>query len=446
MKNAFLHGLLQEHVYMEQPLGYVDSSHPTHVCRLKKAIYGLKQEPRAWFHRFSHFLLTVGFNSSLADSSLFVYSSAHEIIYLLLYVDDIIITGSNMALIDTFIRKLRHEFSMKDLDTLNYFLGLEVTHSATGIFLSQLKYTRDLLLQVDLLDSKPVGTLMIVSQHLTTDGNPFHSPTTYRSLVGALQYLTIIRPVITHAVNSISQFMHVPSEHHFQVVKKSLRYVKGTLHFTLKITPSTTFSISAFSDADWACCLDTSRSASGYAIFLGDNVVSWTSKKQFTVSCSSVKSEYKAITLTVVEVKWLLNILQDLHFQLSDKPTLLCDNANAIFMVCNPVAQKRSRYINIDIHFVRELVCNGVLKIQHVLSNLQITDIFTKSPSKSLFMLFRSKLCVFPTTLDLRGVLDLTQTHLLQTIQERINPNIKEKIMPLQLIALQLIVQCLFRN
>jgi len=192
VKNAFLHGLLQEQVYMEQPSGYADSSHPNHVCHLKKAIYSLKQTPRAWFHRFSHFSLTVGFNSSQADSSLFVYSSAHEIIYLLLYVDDIIIIGNNMSLTDSFIRKLRHEFSMKDLGILNYFLGLEVTYSANGIFLSQLKYTRDLLLRADLLDSKPVGTPMIVSQHLTTNGNPFHCPTTYRSLVGALQYLTLI--------------------------------------------------------------------------------------------------------------------------------------------------------------------------------------------------------------------------------------------------------------
>jgi len=131
-------------------------------------------------------LYTVGCNSSKADSNLFVYSTAHEIIYLLLYIDDIIITGNNISLIDTFIHKLRHEFSMKDLGTLNYFLGLEVTHSATRIFLSQLKYTRDLLLRADLLDSKLVGTPMIVSHHLTTDGNLFHSPTTYRSLVGAL--------------------------------------------------------------------------------------------------------------------------------------------------------------------------------------------------------------------------------------------------------------------
>jgi hypothetical protein len=129
-----------------------------------------------------------------------------------------------------------------------------------------------------------------------------------------------------------------------------------------------------------------------------------TSKKQSTVSRSSAEiSEYRALALTAAEVKWLLNILQDLHLQPSDRPTLFYDNASAIFMTRNPIAQKRSRHINIDIHFVRELVCNGVLKIQHVPSNLQIADIFTKSPSKSLFMLFRSKLRVLPTTLDLRG-------------------------------------------
>ena len=206
---------------MEQPPGYVDSSHPNHVCSLKMAIYGLKQAPRAWFHRFSHFLLTVGFNCSKADSSLFVYLIAHEIIYLLLYVNDIIITDNNVSLIDTFIHKLRQEFS-KDLGTLNYFLGLEVTHSAIGIFLSQLKYARDLLLRADLLDSKPVGTPMIVSHHLTTDGHLFYSPTTYRSLVGALQYLTITRPYNT--CSKLSKSIHTcPKRTPFSSCKKDPR-------------------------------------------------------------------------------------------------------------------------------------------------------------------------------------------------------------------------------
>ena len=406
VKNAFLHGILQETVYMEQPPGYINPSQPHHVCRLQKAIYGLKQAPRAWFHRFSNFLFTVGFQCSTADPSLFVYSTDPELIYLLLYVDDIIITGSNESLINTLIHKLSREFSMKDLGPLHYFLGLEVTYSATSIFLSQYKYAKDLLIRADLVDSKPVSTPMIVSQHLQADGNDFSAITTYRSLVGALQYLTITRPDITHAVNSVCQFMHAPKDHHFQAVKRILRYVKGTLHFGLSISPSENLSITAFSDADWAGCPDTSRSTSGYAIFLGNNLVSWTSKKQPTVSRSSAESEYRALALTAAEVQWMLNLLQDLHIPSPIKPTLLCDNTSAIFMARNPVAQKRSRHINIDIHFVRELVSNGSLHIRHVPSTLQLADLFTKSSSIALFQLFRSKLRVLPTTLSLREGVD----------------------------------------
>ena len=374
-------------------------------------------------------MLTIGFLCSKADYSLFVHSSDNGIIYLLLYVDDIVLIGSNVSLIDAFIHKLQQEFSMKDLGDLHYFLGLEVTQSPQGMFLSQVKYARDILIRAELQDSKPISTPMIVSHHLTSDGPLFHSPTIYRSLVGSLQYLTITRPDITYAVNSVSQFMHAPRESHFQAVKRILRYVKGTLHFGLSISSSSHLNISAFSDADWAGCPETSRSTSGYAIFMGDNLISWTSKKQTTVSRSSAESEYRALALTAAEVKWLLNILHDLRIQLPAQPTLLCDNTSAIFMTRNPVAQRRSRHIDIDVHFVRELVCNGILTIKHVPSTLQIADIFTKSPSKSLFLLFRSKLRVFPTTLNLRGdVGDNT----LEIITVAINEKIKDQSMEIK--------------
>jgi hypothetical protein len=203
---------------MEQPPRYIDASYPHRVCHLKKAIYGLKQAPRAWFHCFNTFLLSIGFSCSKLDSSLFVYSLANGILYLLLYVDDIVLTGSHQSLIGNLIEKLRDKFSIKDLGNLNYFLGLEVTPSATKIFLSQLKYARDILLHANLLDSKPITNPMVVSTYLTIVGSLFHSLSTYHFLVGALQFLTITRPDITHAVNSVSQFMYTIKDHHFRMV------------------------------------------------------------------------------------------------------------------------------------------------------------------------------------------------------------------------------------
>lgn len=200
---------------MEQPSGYVDLRHPLHVCKLKKALYGLIQAPRAWFHRFSSFLLKLGFFCSRAATSLFVFHRQDDLIYLLLYVDDIILIGNNSALITQFISQLHSKFGVKDLGSLNYFLGLEASSIPGSNFLSQVKYATNVLAHAQLLDSKPVTTPMIVSQRLSSKGAPFANLTFYRSLVGALQYLTITRLDIAHSVNSVNQFLHAPTDVHF---------------------------------------------------------------------------------------------------------------------------------------------------------------------------------------------------------------------------------------
>jgi len=173
VKNAFLHGILQEHVCMEQSPGYVDPRFPQHVCKLKKALYGIKQALHVWFQRFSSFLLKLGFTCSRADTSLFVLHCQQQIIYLLLYVDDIILTDNNNSLLSSFIRQLHSEFATKDLGSLSYFLGLEATSTPTGLFLSQTKYARDILTRAQLLDCKPISTPMVVAQHLSSAGSPF---------------------------------------------------------------------------------------------------------------------------------------------------------------------------------------------------------------------------------------------------------------------------------
>ncbi|KAK9074370.1 hypothetical protein SSX86_006968 [Deinandra increscens subsp. villosa] len=388
---------------MEQPPGFVDPKFPNHVCRLHKALYGLKQAPRAWFQRLSTFLIQSGFSCSRADPSLFVFKRDSCILYLLVYVDDLILTGNQEDTIATFITKLHHEFAIKDLGNLSYFLGLEVISNTSGLFLSQTRYARDILERAKMLDAKPMATPLASNITFTTSGQPFEDPTLYRSLVGALQYLTITRPDISYAVNQVSQFLQAPTIAHFQSVKRILRYIKGTLDFGLTFSRSKSSNILGYSDADWARCIETRRSTYGYSIYLGGNLVSWSAKKQPTVARSSCESEYRAMASTAAEIVWVTHLLRELHALPPNRPTILCDNQSALFMSQNPVAHKRAKHIDLDYHFVRELVLSGQLYTKFVPTKLQVADIFTKSLSKPQFELFRSMLRLGSPPSRLRG-------------------------------------------
>ena len=388
---------------MEQPPGFSNPQFPNHVCKLSKALYGLKQALRAWFHRLSTFLVSYGFTCSRADTSLFVFSSNSCIMYLLVYVDDLILTGNDETTITTFISRLNHEFAIKDLGDLNYFLGLEVVYTDHGLFLTQSKYASDILKRANLYDSKPVSTPLAPHVSFTTDGLSFSDPTLYRSLVGALQYLTITRPDLSYAVNQVSQFLHAPTIDHFQSVKRILRYVKGTISFGLTFSQPDTNSIAGYSNADWARCLDTRRSTYGYSIYLGGNLVSWSAKKQPTISRSRCESEYRAMANTATEIVWITHLLRELHALPPDRPTLLCDNKSALFMTQNPVSHKRAKHIDLDYHFIRELVSSGKLYTKFVPTNLQVADIFTKSLPRPQFEMFRSMLRIGPPPFRLKG-------------------------------------------
>ncbi|KAJ0799808.1 putative RNA-directed DNA polymerase transcription factor Lambda-DB family [Helianthus annuus] len=427
VNNAFLHGHLTEDVYMEQPKGFISSQFPSHVCKLNKAIYGLKQAPRAWFHRLSLFLLNNGFSCSRADPSLFIYKRGSCIMYLLVYVDDLILTGNDSSTISSFISYLNKEFAIKDLGKLNYFLGLEVTYTQNGIFVNQSKYALDILTRAKMLDAKPAPTPLSTNVTFVSTGTMFSDATLYRSIVGALQYLTITRPDIAYAVNQVSQFLHAPTTDHFQEVKRILRYLKGTIAFGLHYNRPTSTSLIGYSDADWARCIETRRSTYGYSIFLGGNLISWSAKKQPTVARSSCESEYRAMANTAAEIVWLTHLLQELHALPPDRPTILCDNQSAIFLTQNPVAHKRAKHIDLDYHFLRELVTAGKLATKFVPTKLQVADIFTKSLPSSQFVSFRHMLRVGPPPFSLQGDLiqksriekKLSQADLAKQINER---------------------------
>jgi Reverse transcriptase (RNA-dependent DNA polymerase) len=298
---------------------------------------------------------------------------------ILIYVDDIIVTGDSRDLIQRFICSLQNNFALKDLGDLYFFLGIEVLPTAPGLHLSQTKYINDVLHRSRMHDANPCPSPMVPNISLSRfDGDPFEDPHLYRSIVGALQYATLTRPDISFAVNKVSQFMHSPTLVHWGAVKRILRYLKGTIHHGITLQPISSFDLHAYSDADWAGSLDDRKSTSGFCIYLGSNIISWGSKKQATVARSSTESEFRCLATTCSELVWLQLLITELHIPLSSTPTLWCDNIGATFLAANPVIHARTKHVEIDFHFIRERVANKTLRISFISSKDQIADVFTK--------------------------------------------------------------------
>jgi histone deacetylase 1/2 len=298
VKNAFLDGVLEEEVYMKQPPGFENPNAPNYIYKLDKALYGLKQAPRAWYSRLSTKLCDLGFVPSKTDTSLFLFNKEGITIFLLIYVDDIIVTSSSDYAISALLRDLNKNFAIKDLGDLHYFLGIEVTKRKNGLLLTQEKYAKDLIQRVGMQGCKSTPTPLSSTEQLSlTSGTALSSDdsTRYRSIVGGLQYLTLTRPDLSYSVNKVCQYLHAPTTEHWTAVKRILRYVKDTVATGITFVKSPHVYLSAFSDADWAGCLDDRRSTGGFAIFVGPNLVSWSARKQAVVSRSSTEAKYKSL-------------------------------------------------------------------------------------------------------------------------------------------------------
>lgn len=217
---------------MHQPLGFRNKEYPDHVCLLKKSLYGLKQAPRAWYQRFADFVATIGFSHSKSNHSLFIYKKGSDIVYILLYVDDIILTCSSNCLRKHFMSLLGSKFAMKDLGPLSIFFGIAVTRHSHGLFLSQKQYAAKIIERTGMSNCSPSPTLVDTKSKLSANsGTPFNDPTKYRSLTGALQYLTFTRPNISYAVQQVCLHMHAPTIEHMSALKRIIRYCR--VHFLL---------------------------------------------------------------------------------------------------------------------------------------------------------------------------------------------------------------------
>ncbi|WVZ93595.1 hypothetical protein U9M48_039563 [Paspalum notatum var. saurae] len=349
--NAFLHGTLTDTVYCVQPSGFEDPAHLEYVCRFNKSF------------RFATYLTTLGFVESKSDTSLFVYQRGPDTAYLL-YVDDIILTASSTALLRRIIGALQQQFSMKDLGTLHHLLGMHVQPHDGGLFLSQRQYMLDILDRAGTSECKLCLTPVDTNPKLSdTDGALVQDATDFRSLAGALQYLTFTR--LAYAVQQVCLHVHAPCEPHLAALKRILRYIR---------------------------------------VFLGDNLVSWSSKLQMTVSRSCAEAEYHAVANAVAEASWLRQLLQELHAPLRRSTLVYCDNISTVYIASNPVQHQRTKHIEIDLHFVRDRVALGEVRVLHVPTSLQFADFFTKGLPSPVFTEFRSSLNVRQAAVSTGGV------------------------------------------
>ncbi|KAH9723193.1 retrovirus-related pol polyprotein from transposon RE1 [Citrus sinensis] len=419
INNAFLNGDISEDIYMTQPEGFITKE--GYVCKLSKALYGLKQALRAWYDKLKGCLTSWNFFNSKADTSLFIRHDTRGIILVLIYVDDILITGPDSSLLEIFITKFNKVFALKDLGLVSYFLGVEVCYTDSGMHLSQTKYIKDLLSRASMQNCKGSDTPLSTGQKLEKVANgclgkEFEDPTLYRSIVGGLQYLILTRPDIAYSVHKLSQYLSAPTLQHWLACKKVLRYHQSTVTHGIYIQKEGELEVTGlngYSDADWACDTDDRKSIGAYCIYLSNNLISRSSKKQAIVAKSSIESEYRALSSASSEISWLESLFSELNIVKLPTPVLWCDNQSAGELAKNPVLHSRSKHIELDIHYIRDKVLQNQLEVRYIPTDEQVADVLTKALSLPKFSYFRSKLNVISRPLSLRGdVKEVKEAHI----------------------------------
>ncbi|GJT94703.1 retrovirus-related pol polyprotein from transposon TNT 1-94 [Tanacetum coccineum] len=338
-----------EEVYVSQPYEFVDPDNPNHMYKLKKALYGLKQAPRAWYDMLSSFLISQDFSKGSVDPTLFIHREGKELLL------------------------------MSMMGKISFFLGLEISQSPRGIFINQSKYALESLKKYGFDSCDPVDTPMVEKSKLDEDKEGKDvDPSHYRGMIGTLLYLTASRPDLEFVICMHARYQARPTEKHLHAVKRIFQYLRRTVNRGLWYLNDSSIALTTFADADHAGCQDTRRSTSGSMQFLGDRLVSWSSKRRKSVAISNTEAEYIALSGCCAHVLWMRSQLTDYGFGFNKIP-MYCDNKSAIALCCNNVQHSRSKHIDIIFYFIKEHVENGVIELYFVNTEYQLANIFTKA-------------------------------------------------------------------
>lgn len=394
---AFLYGKLKEDIYMLQPKGAIVQGQETKVCKLQRSLYGLKQASNAWFHELDQEMLNLGFVQSKIEPCLYqkVFSDGNRIIAVI-YVDDIFTFYSKNKEAEK--QKLKHDllkrFKIKDLGPARHVLGMRLRRDKNIIYLDQEQYVLNVLKDFDMTDCKPVITPMEVGLKLEKASDS-DCKLPYQVLIGCLNYLAqSTRPDIAHAVSVLSQFNSCYDELHFKCAKRVLRYLKGTSNLGLTFKKTGDLELNGYVDADWGGSYDR-KSYTGLIFRLGDNIVSWESRKQGCVALSTTEAEYVGLSQASKEAIYLRNLLKSLTKGTCVKPVVIYnDNQSAHKIAKNKMNHNRTKHIDIKFHYIREAIVNGAVEVKYIPSQELLADMLTKSLPGPKLQQFLEKLSI----------------------------------------------------
>jgi hypothetical protein len=398
VKSAFLNGVLDEEIYMEQPQGFIIEGEESKVCRLHKAIYGLKQASRAWNLQFHGVLLELGFTRTYSDAGIYVYEHKDKDIgpiFIILYVDDITMMGASLDIIKQLKIELAKRYEITDLGEIKSYLGMRITRdrSRRHIEIDQSDYLKGVLNRFNMADANshptplPAGaeTFLIKYEETATAPEIKH----YQSLIGSLLYVQIgTRPDISFAVSRLAQYATNPSPQHLRLAQYVLSYLRGTIETCVRYDGADGDGLHGYTDSSLGDQTDDRYSTSGYVFILANGAISWASRKQKTIAQNTTEAEYMALADAANQAAWYRSILGELGYSVDNPIPIHCDNKGAVDLALNPVTGRRSKHIDIKHHVIRDYQDKGAISLIRTPTAEMVADGFTKSLSRVLLHRF----------------------------------------------------------
>lgn len=393
---AFLQGDLDEDIFMQQPENFEDGTE--RVCKLKRAIYGLKQAGRQWNIKLDNALQKFGLQKSKSDPC--IYYSGNLMLIIAIYVDDFLIFYKEQDELSRIKAYLNKTFHMKDLGKVKSCIGIRIKQGDGFIEIDQSQYIRDIIKRFRMEDCKPVGnpadTSLKLSKDMVTDDNSLKGKVPYQEAVGSLLFLSQgSRPDIAFAVNDVSRFNQNHSETHWKAVKRIIRYLSGTIDWKIRYEKNGNIDLHAFTDADWGSEQDERRSCTGFVVMMANGAISWNSKRQSIVALSSTEAEYIALSSTVREVIWIRQLANELNRDLIGPTKILCDNQSAIKLAKCDAYRPRTKHIDIRYHHIREKIEDKSIMVDFISTKIMTADALTKAVTKEKHLLCAEQMGLF---------------------------------------------------